>query len=397
MSILVELYIMIANIVHFDDTSKIDDLSKIDDASKIDNQSNVPPNVDNADHNIHICSSSKLFTNDEKDTYTHTYLTYNQWIKIVNDVFEIRFGTISKFLHTKYAQKNLSFYSNFTASENITDYLVDDDYYQIYHSGSNPQDAGIYACKKSYSIWYKLVEEFVFSTKNVFLDDLFKFHDQKNLLEEYFNVGYNWEKAGSEIINQYNSNSKYDCSLFFKWMNNIDKNVYKKISRHIDNLSDVDKIFPANYVENFKNNTNCLVISNLITKTYIWLREVKKAIYGYCGKESNNFNYLNYLNYLNLAHCYRQNKKPIEAACIICRSLKSVKQQYNNKPNIEFDQWLKCVDKLVYTNINFHLIDLLATIPNKDFKTKYDNGYSVETMASFVIKNYKKCFGFYLN
>ena len=54
---------------------------------------------------------------------------------------------------------------------------------------------------------------------------------------------------------------------------------------------------------------------------------------------------------------------------------------------LSFKNWMKSVDRRVFNKIGLHLTDL----PDEDFYTSFENGFTVEEMSDLVIKDISDC------
>lgn len=320
------------------------------------------------------------------------YLTFEEWVIEVNRVFVARFGTVKQFLNTKYAKENLSFVIKSlndtpgdTSVGNISDYLVDSSYADMYDESFDPYSAGIIASKKSYHVWRELVENYVFKKSGVFVDDLFRLCDHCDFLELYFNSGYNWKHAGDAIISEYYTNDEYCCKVFFNWMRAVDIEVYSRTSKHLNNLGYAKRFFCVDYVESYCDESDYHVLSDHLVATYIWMEKINEIVREKCGKELGN------IQYFGFTCDYHAGKRPIEVANVIMSMERTTRLALNfTKNDSEFIEWMKHVDYIVYDSIEYHLSDL----PDEDFMLNYEHGITTNKMAEIVISNFKTSFGF---
>lgn len=315
-------------------------------------------------------------------------LTFKEWMTDVNRVFVERFGTIKQFLNTKYAKENLSFiigYGKHASTDNLSDYLVDSNYADMYSEGVASHIAGNIATKQNFHIWCEIVSDCMFRKYNVFIKDIFRLCNHDNILEFHFNSGHNWKYTVETIAKEYFFDNMYGCKNFFYWMHTINTKVWSKISKHVNDLGFAGRVFFVDYVEKYYENCDIDSLCENITATYIWINAINKTVHEKCGKE------LYSVKYFDFAGDYCLGKRPIDVANFIVALEEFTTKTLDLTTNkAVFKDWLKHVDNCVYSNIGYHLTDL----PDEDFILNYEHGISVREMVRIVVDNFKSDFWF---
>ena len=62
---------------------------------------------------------------------------------------------------------------------------------------------------------------------------------------------------------------------------------------------------------------------------------------------------------------------------------KLCKKKRKDKVKLDFNKWMKKVDKRVFRKLNMHLSDL----PDENFWTNWNNGMEYKIMANIIVKD----------